>query len=51
MKTSTKYLKQAINEAEFGIALNDVGVLTVGDSNYNLKVNEPEYVEELREVV
>ncbi len=48
MTTTAKYLKQAIKEAEFAIALNDKGVLTVGKVDFNIKVNELDYVTKLR---
>lgn len=47
--TKAKYLKEAINEAEFGVALNDTGVLSVGMLDLRMKVHEKEYVEELRQ--
>ena len=43
------FLKDAINDAEFAVALNDVGVLRVGDVDLNLAVNEKEYVDDLRQ--
>lgn len=49
LKTKAKYLKESINEAEFGVALNDTGVLSVGMLNLQMKVHEKEYVEELRQ--
>lgn len=49
LTTKAKYLKESINEAEFGVALNDTGVLSVGLLNLQMKVNEKEYVEELRQ--
>lgn len=49
MKTKNHFLKNAINDAEFAVALNDVGVLKVGDIELNLAVNEKEYVDDLRQ--
>lgn len=46
--TKAKYLKESINEAEFGVALNDTGVLSVGKLDLKMNVHEKEYVEELR---
>lgn len=48
MTTKAKYLKNAINEAEFALALNDTGVLSIGDVDIQLVVNEEEYVKDLR---
>lgn len=47
--TKAKYLKESINEAEFGVALNDTGVLSVGKLDLKMNVHEKEYVEELRQ--
>ena len=47
--TKAKYLKESINEAEFGVALNDTGVLSVGMLDLQMKVHEKKYVEELRQ--
>ncbi len=49
LTTKAKYLKESINEAEFGVVLNDTGVLSVGMLNLQMKVHEKEYVEELRQ--
>lgn len=49
LTTKAKYLKESINEAEFGVALNDTGALSVGMLNLQMKVHEKEYVEELRQ--
>lgn len=49
LTTKEKYLKESINEAEFGVALNDTGVLSVGMLDLQMKVHEKEYVEELRQ--
>ena len=49
LTTKAKYLKESVNEAEFGVALNDTGVLSVGMLDLQLKVHEKEYVEELRQ--
>lgn len=46
---NSKYLKESIFEAEFAIALHDIGVLTIGDVKINLNVNESAIIEELRE--
>ena len=48
LTTKAKYLKESINEAEFGVALNDTGVLSVGKLDLKMNVHEKEYVEELR---
>lgn len=49
LTTKAKYLKESINEAEFGVALNDTGVLSVGMLDLQMKVHEKEYVEVLRQ--
>lgn len=49
LTTKAKYLKESINEAEFGVALNDTGVLSVGMLDLQIKLHEKEYVEELRQ--
>lgn len=49
LTTKAKYFKESINEAEFGVALNDTGVLSVGMLDLQMKVHEKEYVEELRQ--
>lgn len=49
LTTKAKYLKESINEAEFGVALNDTGMLRVGMLDLQMKVHEKEYVEELRQ--
>lgn len=49
LTTKAKYLKESINEAEFGVALNDTGVLSVGKLDLKMNVHEKEYVEELRQ--
>lgn len=48
MSTKKHFIKEAINDAEFAVALNDVGVLSVGDVNLNLDVNDKDYVDDLR---
>ena len=49
MTVKNHFLKDAINDAEFAVALNEVGVLTVGDVDLNLAVNEKDYVDDLRQ--
>ena len=49
LTTKAKYLKESINEAEFGVALNDTGVLSIGMLDLQIKLHEKEYVEELRQ--
>lgn len=49
LTTKAKYLKESINEAEFGVALNNTGVLSVGMLDLQMKMHEKEYVEELRQ--
>lgn len=49
LTTKAKYLKESINEAEFGVALNDTGVLSIGMIDLQMRVHEKEYVEELRQ--
>ena len=49
MMVKNHFLKDAINDAEFAVALNDVGVLTVGDVDLNLVVKEKDYVDDLRQ--
>lgn len=46
--SNSKYLKESIFEAEFAIALHDVGVLTIGKIKINLNVNESAIIEDLR---
>lgn len=48
MTTKAKYLKDAINEVEFGVALNDIGVLSIGSVNLLVKMNEKDFVEKMR---
>ncbi len=48
MKIREHYLKDAINDAEFAVALNDYGVLNVGGVDLQLAVKEKDYVEDLR---
>ena len=47
LTTKAKYLKESINEAEFGVALNDTGVLSIGKLDLEMNIHEKEYVEEL----
>lgn len=49
MTAKNHFLRDAINDAEFAVALNDVGVLTVGDVDLNLAVNEKDYVDDLQQ--
>lgn len=49
MTVKNHFLKDAIKAAEFAVALNDVGVLTVGDIDLTLAVNEKDYVDDLRQ--
>jgi len=49
MITKAKFLSNAIHEAEFAIAIYDAGKLTIGDLELEMKVNEPEYIDDLRE--
>lgn len=49
MNAKNHFLKDSINNAEFVVALNDIGVLTVGDVDLNLAVNEKEYVDDFRQ--
>lgn len=49
MTVKNHFLKDAIKDAEFAVALNDIGVLTVGDVDLNLAVNEKDYVDDLRQ--
>lgn len=49
MTAKNHFLRDAINDAEFAVALNDVGVLTVGDVDLNLAVNVKDYVDDLRQ--
>ena len=49
LTAKAKYLKESINEAEFGVALNDTGVLSLGKLDLQMNVHEKEYVEELRQ--
>ena len=49
MTTKAKFLSNAIQEAEFAIAIYDTGKLTIGDLELAMKVNEHEYINKLRE--
>lgn len=51
MTTKAKYLKESINEAEFGVALNDTGVLSIGSVELQMSVNEKDFVEKMRDNV
>ena len=44
-----KYLKEAINEAEFALALNKTGVLSVGNVDLQMLVNEKDFIRDLEE--
>ena len=46
--TKAKLLKDAINEAEFVLAINDVGVLSLGSLDLKLAINERHHVEDMR---
>ena len=46
--TKAKLLKDAINEAEFVLAINDVGVLSLGTLDLKLAINEQHHVEDMR---
>lgn len=46
--TKAKFLKDAINEAEFVLAINDVGTLSLGSLDLKLAINEQHYVEDIR---
>lgn len=46
--TKAKILKEAINEAEFVLAINDVGVLSLGTLDLKLAINEQHYIEDVR---
>lgn len=46
--TKAKLLKDAINEAEFILAINDVGTLSLGTLDLKLAINEQHYVEDMR---
>ena len=48
MKLNAKELKLAIHEAEFAIALHNVGVLKLGDIELPLAVKEVAYIDELQ---
>lgn len=48
MTVKNQFLKDAINVAEFVVALNDVGVLTIGSVDLNLVLNEKDFVNDLR---
>ena len=49
MTPKAKYLKEAINEAEFAIALNKTGVLSVGSVDLQMLVNEKDFVKDMEE--
>lgn len=46
--TKTKLLKDTINEAEFVLAINDVGVLSLGTLDLKLAINEQHHIEDMR---
>lgn len=45
--SKARYLKESIQEAEIVLALNHVGVLTIGDYDYQFKKNTSPMIEEL----
>ena len=45
--SNAKYLKEAIKEAEFALALNDVRSLSVGSANFQLELNPNNNFEDL----
>lgn len=49
MTLKEQFLKEAINDAEFVVALNDVGVLRIGDFDLDLATNEKDYITDLRQ--
>ena len=49
MKTDSKYLKESIHEAEFALALDKHKVLSIGDVNIKLGVNDKNTMKELQE--
>lgn len=46
--TKAKLLKDAISEAEFVLAINDVGVLSLGTLDLKLAINEQHHIEDMR---
>lgn len=48
MTSKKQFLKEAIKDAEFAVALDDIGVLSVGDVDLNLAVNEKDFLHDLR---
>lgn len=46
--TKAKLLKDAINEAEFVLAINDVGVLSLGTMDLKLAINEQHHIDDMR---
>lgn len=49
MTTKSKYLDSAIHEMEFAMALHHTGKLSIGNLELNMKVNEPDLIEEMQE--
>ena len=49
MTTKEHYLKDAIKDAEFAIALNDTGAITIDTVELQLAKKEKDYVEDLRQ--
>ena len=49
MTLREQFLKEAINDAEFVVALNDIGVLRVGEFDLNLATNEKGYITDLKQ--
>ena len=49
MKTDSKYLKESIHEAEFALALDKHKVLSIGNVNIKLDVNDKNTMKELHE--
>lgn len=47
-RSESKTLLGSIQEAEFSIALHDSGTLSIGDLDFNIKVNEVESIERLK---
>lgn len=47
-RSESKTLLDSIHEAEFSIALHESGILSIGDLDLHIKVNEIEFIEKLK---
>ena len=47
-RSESKTLSGSIHEAEFSIALHETGILSIGDLDLHIKVNEVDFIERLK---